>query len=108
MRAPVFQSENSAVLGADKHNRLAGKTRGEGPSGFHLGGPGERIPMVGMRANFAEVKVGRRRGIALKHSSAPQRGYSRSCCGIPTAAKRKIQKHPSPSGAGSDAQATRL
>jgi hypothetical protein len=30
------------------------------------------------------------------------------CCGIPPAAKRKIQKHPSPSGAGSDAQATRL
>src|SRR5580692_5449100 len=73
MRAPVFQRENNAVLGADKHNRLARKTRGEGPAGFHLGGPGEWIPMVGMRANFAEVKAGRRRGIALKHSSASQR-----------------------------------
>jgi hypothetical protein len=73
MRATIFQGKNGAVRGADKHNRLASKTRRVRPPGFHLGGPGDWIPMVWMRANFAEVVSGRRRGIALKHSGASQR-----------------------------------
>ncbi len=110
MRAAVFQRENSTILGADEHDRLAGETCGERPSGLHLARPGDGIPMVGMRTDLAEVKAGQlRRRRLLKHSRAPRRDMRPAV--LRNAAGAKVEESKAlrhPSSAGSGARATRL
>ena len=58
MRATIFKRENAPGFGANEDERLAGKTCGERLPSFNVAGPGDRIPMVGMRANFAKIEIG--------------------------------------------------
>jgi hypothetical protein len=53
-------------------------------------------------------KLGVVTGLRSSIRARPGGRLSHWCRGMPRAAKWKIQKHPSPSNAGSDAQATRL
>ena len=56
--AAVFQREDGAFLGADEDDRVSGEADAQGAARFQLAGPGEGIPMVRVRADAAQVRVG--------------------------------------------------
>ncbi len=55
VRAAILQSEDRLIFRPHHHDGLSGETRRVTLAGLHLPRPGDRIPMVGMRADAAEI-----------------------------------------------------
>jgi hypothetical protein len=55
MRAAIFKRKYLPAVAAIEHNGITREAPGQGLADFEFIGPRERVPLVGMRANAAQI-----------------------------------------------------